>query len=304
MKWKKLGLVYAADGKTDWTYSHAFMPTPIILNKRTIRVYVAFWDNQNIGRLGFVDVDSENPLKVKKISSKPVFDIGEPGTFDDNGVTPMTLLQIGNDFYLYYTGWQLGNRVRYFMLTGCAKSDNNGTTFTRVKKTPILERSDEELFFRAASHVKYHQERYKMWYIGGNSWIEVNGKIVPTYNMRYLESKDGINWGSEGRVCLNLSSPNEYGFGRPYVIIEDNIYKMWYSIRYKDRGYRLGYAESNDGLNWIRKDNEVGIDVSESGWDSEMICYCSIIDVAGRRYMFYNGNNYGETGFGVAVFEE
>lgn len=303
MHWKKLGLVYTADRKYDWTQSHAFIPTPILLNDDLIRVYVAFRDKNNVGRIGFVDVQSKNPTTILRVSQKPVFDIGEPGTFDDNGVNPMTILPFNGYYYLYYVGWQLGTKVRYTLLTGIARS-SDGNSFVRIKKTPILERSDNELFVRTAAHVKFHEGRYKMWYIAGDSWIEVKGKMVPTYNMRYLESIDGLHWGSEGKVCLDLSSSNEYGFGRPYILVEDNLYKMWYSIRYKDRGYRLGYAESKDGQHWIRKDDEVGIDVSKSGWDSEMICFCSIIDTAGKRYMFYNGNNYGETGFGVAVLEE
>ncbi|MFQ5751293.1 MAG: hypothetical protein ACE5HI_04785, partial [bacterium] len=63
---------------------------------------------------------------------------------------------------------------------------------------------------------------------------------------------------------------------------------------------RIGYAESENGLDWIRKDEEVGIEVSDEGWDSEMICYPAVISVNGTTYMFYNGNNNGETGFGYA----
>ena len=79
---------------------------------------------------------------------------------------------------------------------------------------------------------------------------------------------------------------------------------MLYSSRTVSKGYRLGYAESDDGLVWERKDEEVGIDVSENGWDSKMICYASEVKYKDRLYMFYNGNNCGETGFGYAVLEE
>jgi hypothetical protein len=79
---------------------------------------------------------------------------------------------------------------------------------------------------------------------------------------------------------------------------------MWYSIRSTTHPYRLGYAESTDGLHWIRKDDEVGIHTSSSGWDSEMICFPCVIDVAGQRYLFYNGNQHGKTGFGYAILEQ
>jgi hypothetical protein len=78
---------------------------------------------------------------------------------------------------------------------------------------------------------------------------------------------------------------------------------MWYSIRSRTRPYRLGYAESADGLQWTRHDAEVGLARSPAGWDSEMVCYPAVIDVRGRRLLFYNGNRHGATGFGVAVLE-
>ncbi len=80
---------------------------------------------------------------------------------------------------------------------------------------------------------------------------------------------------------------------------------MWYSYRKGDgTKYRIGYAHSNDGLHWTRKDNEVGIDVSKEGWDFEMICYPFVFDWKGNRYMLYNGNAYGKEGFGLAILEQ
>jgi predicted GH43/DUF377 family glycosyl hydrolase len=303
MKWRKLGRVYVANGKYEWAQTHAYIPTPLILNDRRIRVYVAFLDKEMVGRIGFVDLDINNPLKVLKISKQPVLDIGKPGTFDDSGVTPMSLVDNNSTKLMYYTGWQRGVNVRYFLFTGLAIGAGEDDSFEKHSQAPILDRSDDELFVRTAAHVIKDGDIYKMWYIAGSAWINVSGKEVPTYNMRYLESKDGFSWGKRGNVCLELSHEDEFGFGRPWIIRENGIYKMWYSIRTKSKGYRVGYAESLDGLNWERKDSEAGIDVSDSGWDSEMIGMTSIVDIKGKRYMFYNGNNYGETGFGVAVLE-
>jgi len=304
MKWKKLGHVYVANGEYGWAQTHAYIPTPLVLDDERIRIYVAFWDKDQVGRIGFVDVDANNPLKVLRVSKQPVLDIGEPGTFDDSGVTPTSIVDNKRKKFIYYMGWQRGVKVRYFLFTGLAIADKEGETFKRYSKVPILDRSNEELFVRSAAHVIIDNSVYKMWYVAGSKWIDVKGKKVPTYNIRYMESNDGFSWGKRGTVCLELSNDDEFGFGRPFVIKEGQLYKMWYSIRTISKGYRLGYAESMDGLNWERKDDEVGIDVSERGWDSEMICFASIVDVNEKRYMFYNGNNYGETGFGVALLEE
>jgi len=147
-------------------------------------------------------------------------------------------------------------------------------------------------------------ESFRMWYVSALNWIRMGGRRYPTYIIRHAESLDGIHWTDINPISIDFEADDEFGFGRPWVI-KDDIYKMWYSIRSKDPvSYRLGYAESLDGLSWERKDNEVGITVSETGWDSEMICFASIVDAGGKRYMFYNGNNHGEDGFGYAVLEE
>ena len=82
---------------------------------------------------------------------------------------------------------------------------------------------------------------------------------------------------------------------------------MWYSYRGQPSitTYRIGYAESPDGVHWSRMDEKMhSLDVSEGGWDSEMICYPYVFDHKGKRYMLYNGNGYGKTGFGLAVLED
>ncbi len=302
--WKKLGLVYVANREQDWAISHAYIPTAMMLDEERIRVYVAFLDSHKVGRIGFVDVDASNPVRILKVSGKPVLNIGKPGAFDDNGVTPICILKQLDRLYLYYVGWQLGVKVRYYLFMGLAISEDGGNSFQRYSQVPILERSDRELFVRSAAYVRCEDDCWKMWYVAGDNWININDKQVPTYNVRYLESADGVNWGKQGRVCLDLANDDEYGFGRPFVIKENNLYKMWYSIRTISKGYRIGYAESLDGKNWVRKDSEVGIDTSDHSWDDQMI-HCSCIQKTKYgTYMFYNGNNYGETGFGVAILHE
>jgi hypothetical protein len=74
---------------------------------------------------------------------------------------------------------------------------------------------------------------------------------------------------------------------------------MWFSHR--GEHYRIGYAESDDGIRWTRMDSEVGLTVSDSGWDSVGLCYPYVFDHKGTRFMLYNGNEYGKSGFGLAV---
>ena len=299
MEWKKLGNVYVASGMHGWDRSHAYIPTPLILDDR-VRVYVAFWDRTNVGRIGYVDLAIDDLTKVLQVSNRPILDIGRRGAFDDNGVSPVSIVKEGGTIFLYYIGWQTGTKVRYFLFSGLAKSIDGGNTFTRVSEVPVLDRNDNGLFFRTAPFVVRDGGIYKMWYVSGSKWITVKGKEVPTYGLRYMQSKNPHKWEGGGIEVLNPLGINEYGFGRPWVLKEEGIYKMWYSIRAIGEGYRIGYAESVDGLNWVRKDSDAGITVSKKGWDSQMICFSAIFDIGADRFMLYNGNNFGETGFGLA----
>jgi predicted GH43/DUF377 family glycosyl hydrolase len=255
--------------------------------------------------VGYVDVDARDPTRILGVSPAPVLDVGTPGAFDDNGVTPLSVYTDDNGkMRLYYAGWQLGVQVRYFLFMGLAISDDGGTTFHRVSRVPVLERSDSELHMRTGGHVRRAGRRWQMWYAGGSEWVSARGhEAKPRYALRHVTSPDGVNWPASGEVCLRPSE-NELGFGRPCVFEDGARLRMWYSLRTVARGYRIGYAESDDGLVWERRDDLAGIDVSDSGWDSEMIGLACLQVTPYGVYLFYNGNNYGESGFGVAIAEK
>jgi hypothetical protein len=304
MKWRKRGLIYSPNGAIRWAQKYAFPPIPYLTaGGDVIRVYLSFCDENTVGRIGFIDVNAANPSEIIDISKLPVLDVGEPGSFDENGVLPTSIVQVGSELYLYYVGYQLGMKVRYYQFQGLAISKDGGRSFHRRLRVPIIDRSDAELLNRTSAFVARENRVFKMWYVAGSDWIAVRGKLFPRYNMRYIESRDGIEWPKEGEVCLDYANADEHAFVKPFVINEGTFYRMFYSSRTKSRGYRLGYAESKDGRKWIRKDEEIGIDVSVTGWDSEMIEYASVVKYEETVYMFYNGNNCGETGFGYATLE-
>jgi predicted GH43/DUF377 family glycosyl hydrolase len=304
MRWAKKGLVYAPDGHLPWAQHYAFPPTPIARDGGVLRLYVGFCDADTVGRIGWVDVRIDDPSEVVAVSREPVLDIGEPGCFDDNGVVPTAALPVADELYLYYVGYQLGTRVRYFQFEGLAISSDGGESFRRRARVPVTDRSDQELLNRSSAFVRREDDLFRMWYVGGDSWVDVAGKPLPRYELRYLESPDGVTWPDEGRICLDFADDDEHAFGRPWVFRRDGLYQMLYSVRTRSKGYRLGYAVSPDGVEWERRDGDVGIDVSETGWDSDSISYSSVVEHDDRMYLFYNGNDCGKTGFGYAELEE
>jgi len=300
MTWRKKGFIFNANSHSAWASTGAMIPTPIILSEKTVRVFLTFLDDDGIGRTGYVDLDSDN-LTIKKISKSPIFEIGEPGTFDENGVLTCSVTRGTDDsYYFYYSGFELGRKIRYRLLTGLAITDKD-LNLIRKFKTPVLDRSEDELFFRGGPFCIHDNGVYRMWYVAGSEWKFIDDKQMPVYLINYIESSDGINWPDQGDICISIQHSDEYGFGRPYVIKHNGIYKMFYSIRKIGAGYRLGYAESRNGIDWTRLDEKLAsLDVSEDGWDSEMIAYSAVIELKGKLLMFYNGNDFGKTGFGVA----
>ena len=300
--WDKLGRIYVANGSADWARTHAYVPTPVLQAPGVIRVYVAFLDGTRVGRVGFLDVDAADPRRILQVSPRPCLDVGEPGMFDDNGVTPLSVVDHDGRRCLYYVGWQLDPKVRYHAFTGLAISSDRGETFVRHSPVPVTDRSPEEPVLRSSPHVMFDGCVWKMWYAAGAHHRDVKGKLVPSYSLRYLESPDGATWAGRGRPCLDCSGSDEFGLSRPFVSRTcDGQWEMLFSARTDRLGYRLGYAASTDGIVWHRDDRLATLTVSDSGWDSEMVCFASVIDAGSGTYLFYNGNGYGETGVGVAV---
>lgn len=302
MQWEKKGLIFKPSMEHKFCNSRVMCPTPFLLNDEVLRIYCGFCDVDGVSRIGFVDVNPQDPGHILGICDSPLLDVGEDGMFDDNGLAATSVFRVNDKVYMYYFAFQQGVKLPFYMFTGLAVSNDGGYRFKRMQKVPVLDRSDAEPIMRSGAFVMYDKEEaiFKTWYPSGNEFISVNGKKVHTYVLKYLESKNGVHWGAGGETILNHASDDEYGFGRPYIVKSNGLYEMYYSIRTFSKGYRLGYAISMDGKSWQRRDEEIGIDVSKNGWDSEMICYSSVISLKGRTYMFYNGNGLGKTGFGYA----
>jgi hypothetical protein len=306
MQWKKLGIVYGPDGSLPWASSHAMIPTPVLLNRNVIRVFVTFWDAGGIGRPGYVDVAAQDPLHVIGVSQQPLLELGKPGTFDENGLLTCGVTDLCNGrMFMYYAGFELGTKIRYRLLTGLAISSDGGNTFARFAATPVLERSATEIYFRGGPYCLYEPQRFRLWYVAGSDWIDLDGKAMPVYDIRYAESDDGIHWPDQGEVQIPITEADEHGFGRPCVITKPGGgYRMFYSVRRRSFGtYRLGYAESDDGRAWTRMDDRLNLDVTPGTFDSDAIMYAAPLEVDGKLYVFYNGNDFGRDGFAAAVLE-
>lgn len=306
MRWTKLGLVPRPPG-LPWALTHCMTPTPVLREREgVVRVYFSSLDAEGIGRPGYVDLDAGNPARVVGFSPTPLMDIGRPGTFDENGVLPTSVIRLPDGRWrMYYVGFELGTRVRYRLLSGAAESDETGQQFVRVQETPVLERSPEELLFRGGPFVRAGGDGYEMWYVAGSHFEDVGGKPMPVYSLRYLTSCDGLRWGPAGQTALELSHVDEHGFGRPWVVELGGRERLFYSVRRRSlRAYRIGMATRLDSGAWQREDEMAGLEPGPAGFDDTAIMYAAPIRVGAHVYCFYNGNAFGVDGIGLARLEE
>jgi hypothetical protein len=228
--------------------------------------------------------------------------VGPLGAFDDNGATSScVVVDDAGRVFQYYTGWNLGVTVPFYLAIGCTVSDDGGRTFTKVSQAPVLGRSSVDPFLSSSPSVLVDNGLWRMWYVSGTDWRLENGAASHRYLIKYAESGDGIEWRATGRVCIDYRDSSETAIARPCVIKDTDRYRMWYCSR--GTAYRLGYAESPDGLVWERKDDEAIVTPSPDGWDSEMQAYPFVFDHGGERHMLYNGNGFGATGIGHAVLD-
>ncbi|WP_281968597.1 hypothetical protein [Roseovarius nanhaiticus] len=307
MSWQKIGLVFCPDGSSDWA-RHSFMtPTPWMRDAGTIRLFGGMRDDNGISRIGWVDVDAADPTHVKAVSPTPVLDLGAPGMFDDNGLILGDVLEVSRDeLRLYYVGFQLVEKAKFLAFTGVAISRDRGDTFVRFQPTPILDRCTDGTFIGALHSIsKMAGGGYRAWISRGRGWQTLQGRQYPKYDCWTLTSTDGLHFDNAAAQQIITPNSDEYRIGRPRANqLADGTWELRATSDTLSKQYASYRFTSVDGVRFDRTE-DVELPRGNSGsWDSDMTCYPAHIAAPdGTRYLFYNGNDMGRTGVGVARWD-
>ncbi|MGO4394999.1 hypothetical protein AB4Z46_26950 [Variovorax sp. M-6] len=300
--WVKRGLLYSLPegGLHPKLMSHAANPLPVHLEGSVYRIFYSARDAHSRSSVGAVDIDIESRRIVHE-HVEPFFEYGPPGSFYADGVSIGNCYEANGQRYMLFMGWQ-APRDRHWR-------GDIGRLVVRPDLTLALD-SPEPLMGADATDpislaypwvMRKAGGGYRMWYPSTRTWEAGNGEMLAVLNG--ADSEDGDHWTRTGQAV-----PYELGkaqaFSRPNVLQNANGgYEMWFSYRSgTGESYRIGYATSPDSDQWQLELASVGIDVSDSGWDSDMIEYPFVFEHGGQRCMLYNGNGYGKTGFGMAVW--
>jgi hypothetical protein len=310
LTWKKLGLFYEARNNPPQLPTHAQMPVALQLHENFYRFFFAARDAQNRSHVCFVD--SYLVTKTKKpflVHQLPVLKPGPLGSFDGDGVFPSSIVNTPLAIYLYYIGWNRCQPAPLFRAAiGLAVSDDNGRSFQKISEGPIIDRSTQDPYLVTSPFVMLDEDIdiWRMWYTSGVKWTcDKHGRLKSFYNIKHALSHNGREWVTDKTIAINFQNLLETNVARPHVIKEGGTYKMWYCYD-RGKGYRIGYAESPQGISWQRRDDQSGMNVSsnKNQWDGQMVAYPHILQHNGQTYMLYNGNNFGQEGFGLAMKEE
>jgi hypothetical protein len=301
-KWRKLGRIITADPTVAWM-SHCAGPTYVEqLGEERIRIYMSGRDADNVSRIGTVDLSTRDMQSIVSVSKEPLLDVGDVGCFDERGVAYPWLVRHGGRTIMYYVGWVAGGLGGFSNALGAAALDEKSGCFTRLSRAPVCDRtSAEPIGVGSACVLEEAEGGLRMWYTSFDRWSKLGSRYRHYYCIKTATSSDGINWRREDVRCIDYETSNEYAIGKPCVVKDGGRYRMWYSFR--GEAYRIGFAESCDGVKWTRKDVLVGIAPSETGWDSESVEYAHVFHFNGTWFMLYNGNGYGRTGVGMSVLE-
>ncbi len=317
MHWKKRGLIFnPADHQLDlWCTDYAQSPQVVAFDDY-IRVYFSTRkkdsSNKFLSEIAFVDYSTDF-TRIIGHSKKEVISLGELGCFDEHGIFPFSPLKNGDQIFAYTCGWSRRISVSVETSTGFAVSEDNGITFKKYGMGPVLTASIKEPMLVGDSFVRFYNGGFHMWYIYGKYWLSAIGNEpeARVYKIAHATSTNGVHWQKEegDQIIEDIVGRDECQ-ALPTVLKINDRYHMYFCYRYAtdfrknpDRGYRLGYAYSDDLVSWTRADDEKGIDPSESGWDSEMMCYPHLFEAFGKIYLLYNGNMFGKYGFGLAELE-
>ena len=269
-------------------------------------------DGMYVSHVAWADFDPDFS-QVLRTAREPVLSRGGLGCFDEHGVFPISPLRHAGRLIGYTTGWSRRASVSVDTGIGLVESLDGGATFIRHHAGPVLSSSLHEPNLVGDGFVRVHEGVFHMWYIFGTGWkkYDVNSPPDRTYKIGHATSPDGIFWKKdEGRQIISDTLGPQESQALPTVLKIGRRWHMYFCYRQSfdfrensSRGYRLGYAWSDDMVRWVRDDENAGIHLADQGWDSEMMCYPHLFQNAGRIWLLYNGNAFGKNGFGVAVLE-
>jgi len=312
-RWRKIGLLFDISkilNRPEWFFEYTQAPNVVDMGD-FLRIYFSTRGRRDtsgnyVSLSTFVDLKSIEPLVIKEVSFDPILDLGEPGCFDEHGIYPISVLRETNRFLGVYGGWSRCESVPFDVAIGLASSVD-GRKFSKHGTGPILAANEMEPFVIGSPKLRFFKDKYYLTYIAGREWTIENGRPEIYYKLRMASSENCIEWKRFDKdIIADRIGPRE-AQACGDIFEKNGNFHMWFCFRNhvdfrenRINSYRIGYARSENLIDWERMDIELGLDVSETGWDSQSVSYPNVFSFRDQIYMLYLGNHIGRNGFGIA----
>jgi len=289
-----------------------------------------------------VEADPADPLHWQVISKTPMLGPDPDSNIRDRGVGfPFVLPRRNAPWLMYYSTWgsnwlekqELTNR------TGVALSHDQGLTW-QVAREDMLPSGPPGSFDAGAipsvAVLRMGKNDYLMWYTAAEKYVPFGTINQGILHIGTARSRDGIYWDKFQQPALSAREgagiPYEACLARPAVLKLDGVYHMWFGVyrmapgshpsetgsagkalskeagvkrKATDGGsYRIEYARSSDGVNWVRYADQPVLPLTPGGFDSHSQTYASVVDMGDEIWLFYTGDGLGATGIGLATLDK
>lgn len=311
--WTRRGLIRTApDASVPGWASHAQCPTPLILGERLWRVYFSVRDPENRSRILFVDLDPLDDMRVLYQSTAPLLELGAPGLFDSAGQGASLAVRRDGAVWLYYLGMHLRRDVPYGLAIGLARS-TDGAAFERVADGPILSVGPRDPYFVSLLHARPAGAGWEGWYMSATGWqARSDGPWDAEYGLRRAVSEDGVAWrGTDVTLALGEGLlPRGGGIARPWVARVNGRDWLFFSRRQsagfrtqRDAAYRImaGPLDPAGTPAGVPRPVRFANPPEPEDWDGFMQAYPAVLPLGEGHVMFYNGDGFGQAGFGWAT---
>lgn len=309
-QWRREGWVLGPGSGHPWWNSHAHMPTVLPLGDELWRIYFSGRDRENHSRIIAVDVDPSRRMQVVAEHFMPLIDLGPLGSFDQAGTIASSAIRVNGQVWLYYVGVSLRPEVRAVTAIGLAISDD-GLDFRRAYDGPVLGIGPLDPFHTMSPCVRADAGGFRMWYVSGTPWLRdaADSRPEPAYGIRLARSQDGRMWAPDTSPVIDPAAPVYVGLARPWVCPSRDGLRLWYSRRgnqFREGGesaYRLAQVPLDPSTGLVTGAPqllEFGNPPREEDFDGWMQAYGCVTPCGPDLVMIYNGNHFGQTGFGWA----
>lgn len=257
----------------------------------TYQLWYTGYAQPNISSIGYAS--SSNGIDWNKLSD-PVLEPSESGWDSLTAASPVVIFD-GSIYKMWYGG---GRDVTGEASIGYATSPD-GISWTKYGTNPVMQPGPpgawDDLQVLPGT-VIFDGSIYKMWYAGNRQ--------LPLYRIGYATSPDGITWQKHPNPVLTPGNPGEWDdffVYTPEVVFHEGTYHMWYLGRSQTTPGRIGYATSQDGINWVKDpDNPVLTPGPPGSWESNNVAHPRVI-IADTIRMWYAGNNGSNVRIGLAI---